>query len=57
LAAIFELIGKTDKSKSFFEHFLRAQDEFKPDRIDEFFLEQMSFDIPGAIKLAREKVY
>ena len=56
LAAIFELVGKTHKATSFFGHFLRAQDEFTPDRIDEFFLKQMSVDVPSAIKIAREKI-
>ncbi len=56
LATIFELVGKTHKATSFFEHFLRAQDEFKPDRIDEFFLAQMSVDLPSAMRIAREKI-
>jgi hypothetical protein len=34
LASIYELAGDAAKSREFFELFLRAQDEFAPDRMD-----------------------
>ena len=56
LAGIFEFAGDAEKAREHFEHFLRAQGEFKPDRADAVFFEQMGFDLPKMVKAAKEKV-
>jgi hypothetical protein len=56
LAGMFELSGDTSKAKDFFAYFLRAQDEFKPDKVDTVFLNEAGFDMPRVIALAKEKL-
>jgi tetratricopeptide (TPR) repeat protein len=57
LAAILDLVGKTPQAKSFFGHFLRAQEEFTADRIDESFWSKWQLTyLPSAIRIARERI-
>lgn len=56
LAGMFEFAGDAVKAREYFQQFLRAQTEFKPDRADTVFFEQMGFDLPTMVTAAREKV-
>lgn len=55
MAGMLEFAGQTAKAKDFFRHFLRAQDEFKPDQVDTIFINETGFEMPHVIALAREK--
>jgi len=56
IAGMFELVGDAGNAKEFFQQFLQAQLTFKPDNIDTTFLNQINFDIPKSVAMAREKV-
>ena len=56
LAGIFEFAGDAVKAREYFQDFLRAQGEFKPDRADAVFFQQMGFDLPKMVTAAKEKV-
>ena len=55
LAGIYKIFGSSGKAKDFFEHFLRAQDEFRPDEIETVFITQSGFDMARLILLAQRK--
>jgi hypothetical protein len=56
LAGMFEFTGDAVKAREYFQQFLRAQGEFKPDGTALVFLEQMGFDLPKMVTAAKEKV-
>ena len=53
---MFELLGDDVNAKVFFEHFLKADNEFRPDDVDLLFLRQTGFDFTRSVAIAREKV-
>ena len=57
LAQMFELAGNSAKAQDCLGDFLRAQHEFRADKIDSVFLKQATFDMPNAqrmVEIARE---
>lgn len=60
VACTYELTGNAEKAETWFKNFLRLQNEFKPDKVDEInlkFLAGLSdFDIAEAVEIARMKV-
>ena len=56
LAELFELAGNATKAREFFQHFLRAQDAFKPDQIDNLLLNQMGLDLAKVVEAAKQRV-
>jgi hypothetical protein len=56
VAGMFEYLGDTAKAKEFFQLFLRTQSDFKPDKIDAYFLNQTGFDIAKTVSTARQKL-
>jgi hypothetical protein len=56
VAGMFEFVGDTANAKEFFQQFLRAQSDFKPDQIDTVFLKRTGFDMPKIVAMATEKV-
>lgn len=56
LAGMYEVAGDTSKARDFLRHFLRAQDEFMPDGIDNVLLAQSGYDMARVMGLAKEKL-
>jgi hypothetical protein len=56
LAEMYEVAGDTTKAKEFLKYFLRAQQEFTPDEIDNLLLDQSEFDMATVILLAKQKL-
>jgi len=56
LAGMFELIGDEAKAREFFHLFIRAQNDFKADDVDDIFIHQTGLDMRKAITLAKEKI-
>jgi hypothetical protein len=56
IGMMFEIMSEADNANDFFRHFLRAQEEFKPDKIDTIFLNQAGFDTSKLVIMAKQKV-
>ena len=60
LACIYEIAGNKDKANTWFDNFLRFQDEYKPDDVDTLHLDWLrewhGIDVKEAIEIARGKI-
>jgi hypothetical protein len=49
-------MGETRKSAEFFKHFIRAQNEFRPDKVDTFFELYLELDTSKLLLAAKQEI-
>lgn len=55
IATVYEFNNNDKEARRWYKNFLRVQKEFKPDAIDDFWINYLKYDLPQMIKTATTK--